>query len=135
MEDTRVRLQRNARRVAWLARKGQRSISAKLVMALLVHPIVEVLEDMEQAKGQRWLTLKEAIRMSGRARNYFEKPLARRGGRSRLQIWKAEGLADQTEDGLWLISPLVVAEARRDACADDSALQREAEEIARRFAA
>lgn len=132
-----VRLKKHARRVVWLARKGQRGFSAKLVVALLVHPLLEVLDTMEQTKGERWLTLREAARRSGRGKNYFEKPLVTRDGKCRLELWKAEGLADKTEDGWWLISPLVVAGARQDVArnAPEPDLASEVNDIASRFAA
>jgi hypothetical protein len=136
MVDT-VRLKKNAKRVAWLARQGQHNISARLVVALVIHPLLEVLRNMEKTKGERWLTLREAARRSGRGKNYFEKPLVSRGGKCRLELWHGEGLADKTEDGWWLISPLVVAEARK-VCpkkADEQDLASEVEDIAARFAA
>jgi hypothetical protein len=113
-----VRLKKNAMKLAWLARMGQRQFSARIVMALLVHPLDEVVRHMEQTKAQRFLTLKEAMRKSGRGKNFFEKPLASEGGRSRLELWKQEGLADRTDEGLWLISPFAVAEARRTSGGD-----------------
>lgn len=136
-----VRLKQNAKRVAWLALKGQSEFSAKIMLALVIQPLLEMLEAMEKSKGERWLTLREAARRSGRGKNFFEKPLAALGGKSRLETWADERLAEKTEDGWWLISPLVVAESRQQAGHQDeeadsaSAAQKEADDIADLFAA
>lgn len=137
-----LQLKRNAKRVAWLALKGQRGFSSKIVLALVIQPLLEMLESMEKSKGERWLTLREAARRSGRGKNFFEKPLAVLDGKSRLETWAEEGLAEKTEDGWWLLSPLVVAESRRQAGHQDdevacaaAAAQKEADDIADLFVA
>lgn len=96
------------------AEKGQGSLSVKLILARLAHPILELLDAMEANKGIRFRTFSEALRESGKTKNYFEKELKSLGGRSRLEAWSQEGFADQTDEGLWLISPIKVAEARGD---------------------
>lgn len=115
MADT-AKLMEDAKRLMWLALKGQDEFSAKIILALVIYPTLDLLESMETTQGERWRTLAEAIRESQRGRNFFEKRRARKGGTSRLEAWKDEGFADQTEEGVWLISPLKVKESRRDGC-------------------
>src|SRR5690606_10767280 len=74
---------------------------------------------MEAHRGDRCRTLAEAMRESGRGRNYFEKPIAAADGRSRMELWGDDGLADRTEEGIWLSSPIKVAE---DSSADEDAI-------------
>jgi len=104
-------LKTTANNMLWLAKHRQADFSAALVIAKLVLPVLRLIEVMEAHRGDRWRTLSEAMRESGRTRNYFEKPLAAAGGRNRLEVWRDEGLADRTEEGIWLISPIKVAEA------------------------
>jgi hypothetical protein len=115
MADT-AKLREDANRIMWLALKGQDEFSAKMVVALVIAPTLDFLDSMETTRGERWRTLAEAIRESQRGRNFFEKRRAREGGTSRLEDWKVEGFADQTEEGVWLISPLKVKESGRDGC-------------------
>lgn len=135
MVDT-VRLTKRAKWVRKVARHSA-SVDSKLVLAMVIEPLLQLLRHMEESRGQRWVTLREAIRATARGKNYFEKPLSSLGGQNRLQAWEKLGLADRTEDGWWLISPVAVAEARHK---DDSAPKPESEgkkaaDIAARFAA
>lgn len=104
-----------------MARRGQRDFSAPLVLADLVEPFLELITAME-TKAVRWLTLSEAINQSRRNRKYFEKELASLGGRSRLKLWREEGLAEKADGTIWLIHPRLVEEAKR------SEMEAEAEE-------
>ena len=98
-------LKTTANNMLWLAKHRQADFSAALVIAKLVLPVLRLIEVMEAHRGDRWRTLTEAMRESGRGRNYFEKPIAAAGGRSRLELWRDEGLADRTEEGIWLRVP------------------------------
>lgn len=109
-----TRLKRNARQIRALARDGQDTLTMRFVLARVVIPLLQLIRAMETNRGERWKTLAEALRESGRGRNFFEKPLAGLDGKNRLEAWRVEGLADRTEEGLWLISPIKVAEARRE---------------------
>ena len=104
-------LKSTADKLRWLATRGQEAFAARLVIADLVHPILNLISAMESTRGERWYTLTEAIRMTGRRKNFFEKPRRRCGGLSRLEEWKRDGLADQADGGIWLISPIKVREA------------------------
>ncbi len=116
-------LKNTADKLSWLAKRGQEAFAARLVIADLVHPIINLISAMESSRGERWYTLTEAIRMTGRNRNYFEKPLRRSGGVSRLERWKRDGLADQADGGIWLISPIKVREAGGGGEPDDDRAQ------------
>jgi hypothetical protein len=113
-------LQQTLQDVLRFARKGQETFSARMILAEIVHPILELLDAMETNRGQRWLTLKEAATQSGRTHNYFEKRLNSLGGRNRLETWKAQGFSDQTSEGLWLISPVMVTAAAKDASGESA---------------
>jgi hypothetical protein len=108
-------LRSTANHLLWFARNKQAEFSAALVIAKLVHPILALLDAMQTNRGERWRTLSEAMNDTGLCRNYFEKPLASLGRRSRLEVWREEGLADRAgEEGIWLISPIKVTEAKND---------------------
>ena len=61
------------------------------------------------AKGRDWFTPQEARLRTNRSAGYFEDRLRSLGGRSRLEVWREEGLAEQTLSdgasgrGVWLI--------------------------------
>jgi hypothetical protein len=97
-----------------LARRRHTIFMADYLLPALVHPLLDLLDAMENNRGERWRTLAEAVRESERGKNFFEKRLARYGGRCRLEVWQEEGLADRTAEGLWLISPIRVAQASRN---------------------
>jgi hypothetical protein len=103
------------------ANKGQETFSSRMILAEVVHPILELLNAMETNRGQRWLTMDEALTESGRSPNYFEKKTPSLGGKNRLETWKEQGFADQTSKGLWLISPVMVAAAKKDVAGEDEA--------------
>jgi hypothetical protein len=84
------------------------------VVTELIQPLVAEIERLRQA-GERWVTLPEAQRQSGRSAGYFDGRPQKQDGRRRLDLWRARGLAAQTEEGTWLLSPAAVEEARRDA--------------------
>ena len=109
-------LRQTANDLRAFARKGQRAFSAKLVVAQVLIPLLDLTRNMEAKSGERWMTLTEAQKLSGRKRNYFEKKLASQGNRSRLEVWMQEGFADRTDEGEgpWLISPVKIAEAKAD---------------------
>lgn len=105
----------NAERWLRYATEGQ-GVGALPALRELIRPLLALL-DLVGAKDGRWLTLHEAKQQSGRGKNYFEKPLRQLGGRSRLQAWQEEGLAELAQtgsDGIWLISPIKAQEAARD---------------------
>ena len=72
------------------------------VVEKLLEPIERILEE-QRMDGRDWVTFREALRITGRSAGYFEAPQKRLGGRSRLEAWAADGLAEQTEEGIWLI--------------------------------
>lgn len=102
-----------ALRIQEMAEDGQKSFSRRLVLTRLVTPLLQLIEAGMENRSGRWLTLEEAVTASGKHRKYFDKPLKSLGGRSRLQVWREDGYADQTSTGLWLISPTVLP-PRRD---------------------
>jgi hypothetical protein len=114
-------LRRTLDDVLRFANKGQEIFSSRMILAEIVHPTVELLNAMETNRGQRWLTLEEAVTESGRSYNYFEGKLRRRNDKSRLELWKEEGFADQTSKGLWLISPVMVSAAKKDVAGEEEA--------------
>jgi hypothetical protein len=101
------------------ASKGQETFSSRMILAEIVHPTMELLNAMETNRGQRWLTMDEAVSESGRTHNYFEKRLRSLDGKNRLELWKAQGFADQTSKGLWLISPVMVTAATKDTAGEE----------------
>jgi hypothetical protein len=114
-------LRRTLDDVLRFANKGQEIFSSRMILAEIVHPTVELLNAMETNRGQRWLTMEEAVSESGRTHNYFEKKLRSLGGRNRLETWKEQGFADQTGKGLWLISPVMVTAATKDTAGEEEA--------------
>jgi hypothetical protein len=88
---------------------GQTSLDARVVQAHLLTPADEMLEAIETVRQFRWLTVTEAINDTDRNRKYFDKRLRSLSGRSRLEMWRDEGLADRTADGIWLLNPVCVA--------------------------
>jgi hypothetical protein len=72
------------------ANKGQETFSSRMILAEVVHPILELLNAMETNRGQRWLTMDEALTESGRSPNYFEKKTPSLGGKNRLETWKEQ---------------------------------------------
>jgi hypothetical protein len=105
-------MRENANRFIRFVQDGQDQFAARLVMARLVHPLLQLLDAMESNRGERWRTLAEAIRETGNTKNWFEKALKSRGDRCRLECWRDEGLAEQTLEGLWMICPIALATAR-----------------------
>ena len=96
-----------ARRVRDDIENGQCQFSDGFLERHLLLPI-EALEVAMTDRSGRWWTLKEAIRETGRNPKYFDRPLRSLGGRSRLEDWRDSGLAEQTEEGLWLIAPVAL---------------------------
>jgi hypothetical protein len=92
-----------------------------MILAEVVHPILELLNAMETDRGQRWLTMEETLTDSGRSPKYFEAKLRSLGGKNRLETWKEQGFADQTNRSLWLISPVMVAAAKKDVAGEEEA--------------
>jgi hypothetical protein len=76
-------LRETAADIIRLTNKQQSSFSAPYIVAELVQPLLELLDAMDTQRGERWLTLQEAIRESGRSANYFGKPLRALSGRCR----------------------------------------------------
>jgi hypothetical protein len=110
-------LAKAAEQVEELARvleDGEVSMSGKLVMARLVVPFREVMKRLNDLKAGRWLLLQECMRKTGCKRPYFDKPLVSLGGRSRLEKWREEGSAEQSEEGVWLVNPAVLPDLRED---------------------
>jgi hypothetical protein len=109
------RLREEIERLIEMLRKGQASISAAYLLAHILHPILELLYAMETNRGERWLMLDEAVERSRKSSNYFAKRLKSLGGKNRLELWASQGFAEQASSGHWLISPMMVATATRDA--------------------
>jgi hypothetical protein len=101
-------LEANARRIRRDAERGFESLPAGVVVHELVEPALAVMEHLRTGGGGRWLTLDEVLTRTGRNRKYFDKPLVSKDGRSRLECWSAEGLADQTAKGIWLVNPMAL---------------------------
>jgi hypothetical protein len=89
-------------------------VAIEKVVTELVQPLVAEIERLRNA-GERWVTLPEAQRQSGRSASYFDGRPQKQEGRRRLDLWRERGLAVQTEEGTWLLSPAAVEEACRDA--------------------
>lgn len=92
-------------RIEDLFEAGQDSLSKAIVRSHLLEPLRAMLRMSEDRMTERWITQAEAMRRAQKSKNFFEKPLASLGGVSRLQKWEGEGLAAQTAEGIWLISP------------------------------
>lgn len=90
------------------AERGYVMTPMKVVLAHLVTPLLQLIEAMESKKADRWLTLDEVMTRTGWNRKYFDKKLASLGGRSRLEVWEANGQAEKAPPGIWLISPAQV---------------------------
>jgi hypothetical protein len=94
------------------AGRGYETVPMRVVVAHLATPMLQLIEAMESKKTDRWLTLDEVMSRTGWNRKYFDKPLVSLGGISRLEKWAANGQAEQTSSGLWLISPAQVPPPR-----------------------
>ncbi len=105
-------IRRDAEAVRENARDGYESLPMRVTMSRLVTPLLGLVAEMDERRGERWLLLEEAMARSGWSRKWFDKPLRSLGRRSRLQVWEEEGLAEQAATGIWLISPLRVPEPR-----------------------
>jgi hypothetical protein len=70
-----------ARMIASTIEDGQDQLASRLVLARLLTPLLQIIDAMDSDRSGRWRTVAEAIRESGRSRNYFEKPQASLGGR------------------------------------------------------
>jgi hypothetical protein len=94
-----------------LNREGVPTVSTAYVLDRLLVPLLEIAK-----RGPGALTLTGALRelsqMKARAvsEKYLTRSLASLGGRSRLEVWREQGLAEQTEEGIWLISRAALAE-------------------------
>ena len=94
--------------IASLRAFEQASIPARSIIDKLESPIQDLKEQM-MAKGRDWFTPQEARLRTNRSAGYFEDRLRSLGGRSRLEAWREEGLAEQTLSdgasgrGVWLI--------------------------------
>ena len=84
------------------------NLPARAVLEKIESPIQE-LKESAMATRRDWLTRQEAMMRTGRSAGYFEDRLASFDGRSRLEVWREEGLAEQTRAegasgrGVWLI--------------------------------
>lgn len=94
------------------ARRGYEMAPMKVVVAHLVTPMLQLIDAMESKKADRWLTLDEVMTRTGWHRKYFDKKLVSLGGRSRLEVWAANGRAEKVPPGIWLISPAQVPPPR-----------------------
>ena len=126
-------LRSRTRQYRWFVR-GKGTLSRQQVLAHLIEPLLEVL-DLMASNQTRWLTVSEIVLATGRSRNYFEKALKSQGNRSRLELWQAEGLADKTADGIWLISPAKAGPRSARRSATDSRAVPAQPRVARRDAA
>lgn len=94
-----------------LSREGVPMLSTAYVLDRLLLPLLEIAR-----RGPGALTftgaLRELSRIKARAvsEKYLTRSLASLGGRSRLEAWQEQGLAEQTEEGIWLISRAALAE-------------------------
>lgn len=86
------------------------TIPADRVLRDLVEPLEEWI--LLKRQESRWLLISEVRRMTGRSMNYFEH--VGRRGQSRLEAWRAQGLAETTADGIWLLHPSLVELSRAD---------------------
>jgi len=91
----------------WIRRLDGGTVPAATVVTHLIEPVEEWM--LALTREGRWLTFAELMRKTGRSRNYFEHPAAA-DGKCRLQVWEDAGLAEQTEEGIWLVHPSVVDE-------------------------
>lgn len=86
------------------------TIPADRVLRDLVEPLEEWI--LMKRQESRWLLISEVRRATGRSMNFFEH--VGRSGQSRLEAWSAQGLAERTVDGIWLLHPSLVEVSRAD---------------------
>lgn len=92
------------------------TIPAQAIIDKLENPFHD-LKEQAMGQGRDWFTRQEAMMRTNRSAGYFEDRLSRLGGRSRLEAWREEGLAEQTRAegasgrGVWLIHASALAAA------------------------
>lgn len=91
-------------------REGTPTLSTDYVLDRLLLPLLAIAK-----QGPGVVTIAGALRELSRQQGtevspkYLTRKLSALGRRSRLEVWRDQGLAEQTDEGIWLINRAALA--------------------------